>query len=130
LGLHRRSIRRRILLLVLIPILSLLGRYTFAVSSAAITGSASAQEKQAFAALRKEMAGRSARRARVAGLAISRPPAMNGYTSIIAAAGVVLNQLLLRITSAPPDEHQRAVIGGTLTGLHRLDQPGGTRSES
>jgi hypothetical protein len=88
LGLHRRSIRRRILLLVLIPILLLLGRYTFAVSSAATTGSASAQEKRAFAALGKEMA------------------------------------------SAPPDQHQRAVIGGTLTGLHRLDQPGGTRSES
>ena len=181
-GLHRRSIRLRILLLVLIPIVSLLGLYAFAVSitardainltrsktvkntiglptgrleaqvdaerllavvylaspnprsqaalsaqelatgkarsafaaaasSAATAGSASPQEKQAFAALLKEMAGLPALRARIAGLAISRPEAMNGYTSIIAAAGMVLNQLLLQQTNVPLVTQGLAFVG-------------------
>ena len=181
-GLHRRSIRLRILLLVLIPILSLIGLYAFAVSitardainltrsktvkntiglptgrleaqvdaerllavvylarpnpqsqaaltaqelatgkarsvfaaaasSAATTGSASPQEKQAFAALLREMAGLPALRARIAGLAISRPQAMNEYTSIIAAAGVVLNQLILQQTNVPLVTQGLALIG-------------------
>jgi signal transduction histidine kinase len=181
-GLHRRSIRLRILLLVLIPILSLLGLYAFAVSitakdainltrsktvknniglptgrleaqvdaerllavvylaspnprsqaalkaqelatsragaafaatasSAATAGSASPQEKQAFAALQREMAGLPALRARVSGLTISRPPAMNAYTSIIAAAGVVLNQLILQQTNVPLVTQGLALVG-------------------
>jgi signal transduction histidine kinase len=171
-GLHRRSIRLRILLLVLIPILSLIGLYAFAVSitardainltrsktvkntiglptgrleaqidaerllavvylaspsqqslaalsgqelatnkarsdfaaaasSAATAGSASPQAKQAFAALLKDMAGLPALRDQIANLAISRPQAINGYSSLIAAAGAVLNQLLLQQTNVP-----------------------------
>ncbi len=181
-GLHRRSIRLRILLLVLIPILSLLGLYAFAVSitasdainltrsktvkntiglptgrleaqvdaerllavvylaspnprsqaalnaqelatskarsafaaaasSAATTGSASPQEKQAFAALLREMAALPALRSQVASSAISRPQAMNAYTGIIAAAGVVLNQLILQQTNVPLVTQGLALIG-------------------
>ena len=181
-GLHRRSIRLRILLLVLIPILSLIGLYAFVVSitardainltrsktvkntiglptgrleaqvdaerllavvylagpnprsqaalsaqelatskarsafaaaasSAATTGSASPQEKQAFAALLREMAGLPALRAQVAGLAVSRPQAMNAYTGIIAASGVVLNQLILQQTNVPLVTQGLAFIG-------------------
>jgi signal transduction histidine kinase len=171
-GLHRRSIRLRILLLVLIPILSLIGLYAFAVSitardainlarsktvkntiglptgrleaqidaerllavvylanpsqqslaaltgqelatnkarsafaaavsSAAATGSASPQAKQAFAGLLKDMAGLPALRDQITNLAISRPQAMNSYSSLIAGTGAVLNQLLLQQTSVP-----------------------------
>ena len=181
-GLHRRSIRLRILLLVLIPILSLLGLYAFAVSitakdainltrsktvknniglptgrleaqvdaerllavvylaspnprsqaaltaqelatskarsafaaaasSAATAGSSSPQEKQAFAALQREMAGLPALRAGVARLTISRAAAMNAYTSIIAAAGVVLNQLILQQTNVPLVTQGLALVG-------------------
>ncbi len=171
-GLHRRSIRLRILLLVLIPILSLIALYAFAVSitakdainltraktvkntiglptgrleaqvdaerllavvylaspnprsqaalsaqelatdkarsafasaasSGTITGSASSQEKQSFAKLLRVMAGLPALRDQITALAISRPQAMNGYGSVIAAAGQVLNQLILQQTNVP-----------------------------
>jgi signal transduction histidine kinase len=181
-GLHRRSIRLRILLLVLIPILSLIGLYAFAVSitardainlarsktvkntiglptgrleaqidaerllavvylanpsqqslaalsaqelatnkarsgfatavsSAATTGSASPQEKQAFAGLLKDLAGLPALRDQIANLAISRPQAISGYSGLIAGAGEVLNQLLLQQTNVPLVTQGLAFVG-------------------
>ncbi len=171
-GLHRRSIRLRIFLLVLIPILSLVGLYAFVVSitardainlarsktvkntiglptgqleaqidaerliaavylaspnpltlaalhaqelktgravsgfrtavgASATMGNASAPEKQAFAALLTDMAGLGALHSQISSRTISRTQAANEYGKIIAAAGAVLNQLILQETNVP-----------------------------
>jgi signal transduction histidine kinase len=171
-GLHRRSIRLRIFLLVLIPILSLIGLYAFAVSitasdainlarsktvkntiglptgqleaqvdaeriiavvylaspnpltlaalhaqelktgtalsafsravgSPATMGSASTQEKQAFATLLNAMAGLATLHSQITSLAISRPQAVNAYSRIITAADGALNQVILQQTNVP-----------------------------
>ncbi len=180
--LHRRSIRLRIFLLVLIPILSLIGLYAFVVSitasdavnlarsktvkntiglptgqleaqidaerliavvylaspnpltlgalhaqemktgralsvfstavrSGATMGSASAPEKQAFAVLLKDMAGVGALRSQIASRSISRPHAINGYSTLIADAGVVLNQIILQQTNVPLATQGLALVG-------------------
>jgi signal transduction histidine kinase len=181
-GLHSRSIRLRIFLLVLIPILSLIGLYAFAVSttardainlarsktvkntiglptgqleaqvdaerllamvylaspapgnlaalnaqelktnrarsvfsaagtSSATMGSASRREKQATAALLKDLAGLGALRSQITSLTLTRPQALNAYSGIIADAGVVLNQLILQQTNVPLATQGLAFVG-------------------
>ena len=181
-GLHRRSIRLRIFLLVLIPILSLTGLYAFVVSitasdainlarsktvkdtiglptgqveaqidaerliavvylaspnpltlgalraqeaktgralsvfstavrSGATMGSASAPEKQAFAVLLKDTAGLGALRSQITSRSISRPQATNRYSTLIADAGVVLNQIILQQTNVPLTTQGLALVG-------------------
>ena len=181
-GLHRRSIRLRIFLLVLIPILSLIGLYAFVVSitasdainlarsktvkntiglptgqveaqidaerliavvylavpnpltlgalhaqevktgralsafgtvvrSGATMGSASAPEKQAFAVLLKDTAGLGALHSQITSRSISRTQAMNGYNTLIADAGMVLNQIILQQTNVPLATQGLALAG-------------------
>ena len=181
-GLHRRSIRLRTFLIVVIPILSLIGLYAFAVSitasdainlarsktvkdtiglptgqleaqidaerllavlylasptppdlaalgaqetktssarrvfslavaSPATTGSASPPEKHAISALLSSMAGLSTLRSEVGARTISRPQAVNGYSRIIGAAGLVLNQLIHQQTNVPLVTQGLAFIG-------------------
>jgi signal transduction histidine kinase len=75
--------------------------FSRAVASSATMGSASPQEKQAFSALLSSTAGLGTLRSAISSLTISRPQALTGYSSMIAAAGVVLNQVILQQTNVP-----------------------------
>jgi signal transduction histidine kinase len=171
-GLRRRSIRLRIILLVAIPILSLIGLYAFAatitasdavnlarakalksdtgtptgnlesqvdaerllavlylaapapqnlaalkaqeqktdkadsafraaMTSSATLDNAGAAEKQAIAALVRQVGRIGQLRSEVASQAITRPEVINAYGDIITAADVALNKVILQETNVP-----------------------------